>query len=148
MAADETHFNLLVAEKRAAHGTYRMACAVARDAGKRAFALTALAHPAVGYTIETDIGALEQTDGKYSFIMEPVNRLLMNAARRGLRIVDGLLYSSQVPTSREQVNLAGGGITSLLVGDAGKARDDAALHAMLQMTTVGIMEYRPLRMTA
>ncbi|MBU0858859.1 MAG: deoxycytidylate deaminase [Alphaproteobacteria bacterium] len=149
MAADAHHFDLLVAEKRAEHGTYRMACALAQDKKHgKFFSLTALAHPAVGYTIETDITALEQTDGKYSFMMEPMNRLLMNAARHGLRLVDGLIYSSQVPTSREQVNLAGAGITSILVGDSGKARDDAALHAMLQMTTAGIMEYRPLRMMA
>src|SRR5690606_7482384 len=113
-----------------------------------AYALTALAHPAVGYTIETDLTALEQTDGKYSFIMEPNNRLLMNAARLGLKIVDGLLYSSQVPTSREQVNLVGAGITSLTVGDAHKARDNAALQAMLQLTTANILTCHPYRQTA
>lgn len=145
MAADDYHFSLLVKEKRDAHGTHRMACAIARDAGGRAFTLTALAHPAVGYTIETDIDALEKTDGKYSFIMEPVNRLLMNAARRGLKLVDGLIYSSQVPTSREQVNIVGAGLTSLTIGDAARARDDAALQAMLQLETAQIMDYRPWR---
>lgn len=145
MAADEFHFTLAVNAARAEHGSYRMACALARDAGGRGFALTALAHPAVGYTIETDINALEKTDGKYSFIMEPLNRLLMNAARHGLRIVDGLVYSSQVPTSREQVNMVGAGLSSLAVGDSAKARDDAALHAMLQLQTAGIVEYRPFR---
>lgn len=145
MNDDPQQFDILVAQKRAEHGPYRMACALARGTDGRIFTLTALAHPAVGYTIETDIAALEQTEDKYSFIMEPMNRLLMNAARHGLKLVDGLIYSSQIPTSREQVNMAGAGITSLLVGDSGKARDDSALHAMLQLQTAGIMDYRPLR---
>lgn len=139
MAADRHHFDLLVAEKRQKHGDFRMACAIAAGPDGKVFGLTALAHPAVGYTLDTDLAALEQTDGKYSFIMEPNNRLLMNAARLGLKIVDGLLYSSQVPTSREQVNIVGAGLTSLTVGDVHKARDNAALQAVLQLTTAGIL---------
>lgn len=148
MAADEGQFHILMQQKRHEHAGMRMACAIARDRHKRYFALTALAHPAVGYALDTDIGDLEKTEGKYSFIMEPVNRLLMNAARYGLKLGDGMIYSAHVPTSREQVNLVGAGVTSIVLGDAGKARDEASLFAMKQLRDAGVMEYRPIRMMA
>lgn len=142
-AADEGQFHILVQQKRSDYTDVNMACAIARGPGRTAHALTALSHPAVGYTIDNDLGALQKTDGKYSFMMEPMNRLLMNAARHGLKIVDGMIYCAQVPTSREQVNIAGAGITSICVGDLTKARDGAALMALRQMQDAGIIEYRP-----
>ncbi len=144
MTADQGQFHILAQQKRADFTDVNMACAIARGPDRAAYALTALSHPAIGYSIDGDLGALQNTDGKYSFMMEPMNRLLMNAARHGLRLVDGMIYCAQVPTSREQVNIAGAGITSIAIGNPGKARDGAALQAMRQMQDAGIIEYRPM----
>lgn len=148
MQADAHQLKLIIDAADRAYPGYRLACALGQRTDGKYFALTALAHPAIGYTLDHDMAALEKTDGKYSFIMEPVNRILMNAKRYGMTLIDGLLYSAQVPTSREQVNMAGAGITSLYIGDTQKARDNNALQAMLQMTTAGIMQYKPVRMLA
>jgi hypothetical protein len=59
-----------------------------------------------------------------------------------------MIYTSQIPTSREQVNIVGAGISSIAVGDRGKARDDASLQAMHQLSDAGIVEYRPVIMAA
>ncbi len=120
--------------RRQSHSKRRFAAAIARAENGAVFGLTAFSHPAIGYSYETDKEELGQSKGKYSFMLEPVNCLLMNAARRGLKIMDGLLYSSQVPTAREQVNMVGAGITAYRLGDAGKARDDDSLVALKMLS--------------
>lgn len=117
----------------------RFAVAIARDDRNKPFVLTALAHPVIGYSYARDAAEIRQTEGKYTFMLEPVNRLLMNAARRGLRLADGLLYTSQAPTAREQVNLVGAGIGRIRIGDPGMARDHGSLDALDMLTAKGIL---------
>ena len=107
------------------------AAAAAKDEAGNVFSMSC---PAFDY------GADKGGDGKYTFTAEPVNRILMNAGRHGLKIMDGFLYSAQVPTSREQVNLAGAGIRRIAIGDITQARNDHALAALGVMRKSGVLE--------
>lgn len=128
--ANETALRALIDLKSEVHKGRKFAVALAKNKRGDVFGLTARSHPAIGYTMEADIDEIEKPEGKYSFIQEPVNRLLMNAPRNGLKIAQGLLFCSQVPTAREQVNLVGAGLTSIMVRSLSKARDDWAFSAM------------------
>ena len=48
-------------------------------------------HAVRGYTMlkKEHMNEIEQPEGKYSFIQEPVNRLLMALSRRGLELIGG-----------------------------------------------------------
>ena len=87
------------------------------------------------------LGLIERHEEKYSFFQEPVNRVLMYMARHGLTLIGDYFFCSQVPTSREQVNLVGAGISRITIGDLTKARDPSALEAMRQLSTAGIITY-------
>lgn len=117
----------------------RFAAAIAHDQNGKPFVMTALAHPVIGYSYEQDAAEIGRTEGKYTYMLEPVNRLMMNAARHGLRLADGLLYCSQTPTAREQVNLVGTGITRIRIGDPRTARDHGSLDALDMLTAKGIL---------
>ena len=132
--ADETFFKALVHEKTDIYKGRNFALAIATDELGKAYMLAGTAHHTPGYR-EDGPG-----DGKYTFIVEPVNRLLMNAARHGLRIADGFFYSAHVPTSREQVNLSGAGISRVHIGDVTQARDEQALQALAFMREKGVLE--------
>ena len=125
------------------HEKRKFAVSFGRDAGGKCFALTARGHAVTGFTTEDpdDIAVLEQKEDKYTLFQEPVNRLLMHMARKGLTLVPGYLFCSQVPTSREQVNLVGAGITRITVGDIRKSRDPDAMVAMKQLSGAGILNY-------
>ncbi len=141
-SADEDTFRELIADKKKEHRGRRIAVAIARDSRARAWGLTARAHPAIGYSLQRDAQEMEHPqDGKYSFMLEPVNRLLMNAPRRGMKLIDGLIYSSGVPTAREQVNVVGAGFKNLFIGDLLKARDEDAFNAMNLLTKHGIVAF-------
>jgi len=66
---------------------------------------------------------------------------LMYMARHGMTLCDDYLFSSQVPTAREQVNLVGAGIGRITVGDIKKSRDADGLVAMEQLSAKGILKY-------
>lgn len=144
-SADEDLFRDIIAEKRKIHYGRKLAVALARDHKARPFALTARAHPVIGYSMRRDMDEIEHPqDQKYSFMLEPLNRLLMAAPRHGLKLVNGLVYSSGVPTAREQVNMAGAGLNTLLVGDMLKARDEDAFRAMETMARNGVITFHRL----
>ena len=105
--------------------------------------LIARAHAVVGYTMADPQDALciECPEGKYSFIQEPVNRMLMFIARYGYRLQDNYFYCSQVPTSREQVNLVGAGVRRITVGNMQKSRDSQGLKAMQVLKDSEILDY-------
>jgi dCMP deaminase len=90
-------------------------------------------HPAVGYTSET----IESKEGKYSFILQPVSRILMIASLDGLKIEK--LFSSRTPTSRELVNMIAAGIDTLQIGDQTKCRDEFGLIALKQLKDAKIL---------
>ena len=109
------------------------AIALTTDAKDENFYIAVDSHPTIGYTSET----IEDKNGKYSFIIQPMNRILMIAAREGL-IIEGI-YSSRTPTSRELVNMIGAGISSIQIGDKEKARDDHGLKALENLINSGVL---------
>lgn len=100
------------------------------------YSLAASAHPVIGYTRET-MGAKQ---GKYSYIIQPLNRVLIGAVRHGLTIKPDSIYSSRVPTSRELVNFVGAGQRHLRIGDKNNARDDMSSKALKILKSNGILK--------
>ncbi|MCB9990901.1 MAG: deoxycytidylate deaminase [Rhodospirillales bacterium] len=142
--ADENTFRILIEEQAGHHKGRKFAVAIAKNRRGDVFGLSARSHPAVGYTMQADLDEIENPEGKYSFMQEPVNRLLMHAPRCGLKICGGLLFCSQVPTSREQVNIVGAGLTSITIRSMSKARDDWAFNAMKQLSKAEILTFYEL----
>jgi hypothetical protein len=67
--------------------------------------------------------------------------MLMTHARYGYTLQEGFFYCSQVPTSREQVNLVGANIKRISVGDAQKCRDRHGISAMEMLREKNILDY-------
>lgn len=137
--ADQAFFLDMIADAHANLSGHKFALAMGRDLQGRNVALCARSHLAIGFSKRFDASELHEDSGKYSFILEPVNRILMNAARLGIKPDPDFLYSSEVPTSRELVNLVGAGIRTLAIGDIHQARDPEALRALKQLNEAGIL---------
>lgn len=105
-----------------------------RGNSTQSFLISAEIHAIAGFT--SDMPAPE---GKYNYQLQPVHRVLMTAARRGLRIDHNYLFCSRVPTAREQVNLVGAGFSKLYLGDDRHARDEDGLRAFEQLVKAGIL---------
>jgi deoxycytidylate deaminase len=99
------------------------------------FDLSGSAHPTLGYSHTT----LESPDGKYNFVLEPLNRVLMGAARQGLSIDPQYVYSSRVPTAREFINMVGKNLLQLRIGNLNAARDIFGPMALKQLTRAKII---------
>ena len=138
-SASRADFLDVISDSRANLAGEKFATALAFDAHGKVFSLCAKPHLAVGYSRRIEAPEFQDLTGKYNFILEPVNRLLMNAARLGLKIHAEYLYSSIVPTSRELVNVVGAGLNKLHLGDPSKARDPEALNAIKQLSDAGIL---------
>lgn len=108
---------------------------LATDAQNQTFLMIAEAHPVIGYTSQT----LENPEGKYTFILEPINRLLMGAARCGLKVDPARLYSSRVPTARELINMIGAGFDHIEIGNLQDSRDAHGLDALRTLRGAGIL---------
>ncbi len=121
----------------------KFSIALIKDQEGKKFALTARAHVVVGYSMERAEEALDLLTpiGKYSFIQEPVNRLMMHLARKGYNLIEDYFYCSQVPTAREQVNLVGAHIKRITIGDIQKCRDPQGINAMQQLRDLKILDY-------
>lgn len=139
--ADEDIFKEYITMRLGSLKGRKLAIAFARDVNRKPYALSALAHPAVGYSSDKDESAIDKPEGKYSFIQEPINRLLMCSRKKGLDIVNGLLFCTQVPTSREQVNLIGAGLDKLFISNIQNARDEWAFKAMEDLSKAGIIKF-------
>ena len=141
--ADEAAFQALIAGALARHGGRKFCAALALDARGNAYSICVRAHPAIGYALSgpDQVDEALRAHGKYSLIQEPVNRMLMVARRKGLRLKPGYLFASAVPTAREQVNLAGAGMTRVTVGDLRKSRDAGGLDAMRVLSEAGILRF-------
>jgi deoxycytidylate deaminase len=124
-AVNDAMLRQLVGKAARMHQRRKFAIALTRDTKGDLFALTARGHAVIGFTMQDgrDEEAVLSPETKYSYMQEPVNRLLMAMARRGLKLCDGYFYCSQVPTSREQVNLVAAGIRRITIGDVARARD-------------------------
>ena len=113
------------------------AMALAQEKDGTIYLLTAERHLVSGYTPKA--AEEEGYEGKYTLYQEPVNRILMTAAYYGVSILPGCLFSSQIPTSREQVNMVGAGVTNILLGNMDKARDKSAAKALTQLSRAKII---------
>jgi dCMP deaminase len=138
IAEVQTDF-LSFARARQVEGAHRpFALGMGYDpAGNRTIALITGASLPPGLT-EGD--EMDSTD-KYSQRTEPLNRLLMNAARLGIVLDRDHLYSSRIPTAREQVNLTGAGVARLYIGDKTDSRDASGPEAMRLLERHNVMEY-------
>ncbi|MCC6597728.1 MAG: deoxycytidylate deaminase [Alphaproteobacteria bacterium] len=126
----------LISTEHQHYGEAPFALAIVQDHEKNTYAFSARNHTTIGYSADEDI---ESPDGKYSFILEPVNRLMMAAARKGLSIRSDSLYSSRVPTSRELINMIGANLDTLRIGDMNAARDIFGPQALKQLTCAKII---------
>jgi dCMP deaminase len=106
----------------------------------KAHIISAEVHPVLGYTSQT----IEEQDPKYSYLLQPVNRVLMTASRFGLKLIKGYIFSSRIPTPREMVNLIGAQHTEIHVGDLADSRDAEGLQAMHLLEDAGILGFRKL----
>lgn len=138
-SATQADFLDVISDSRANLAGDKFATALAFDHQGKVFSLCARPHLAVGYSRRIDSPEFHDPTGKYTFILEPVNRLLMNAARLGLKIHAEYVYSSIVPTSRELVNMVGAGLNQLHLGDLDSARDPEALNAIKQLGDAKIL---------
>ena len=141
--AGEDAFRHHIETAAALHKRRKFSLCFARNKDGQIYCLTARAHPVTGYTMTDPEEALDLLTpiGKYSFIQEPVNRMLMACARRGLKIMQNYFYCSQVPTSREQVNLVGAGLKRITIGDMERCRDRWGHVALRQLDQAGILQY-------
>lgn len=105
------------------------ALALATDQNGNRVSILVDRHPTIGYTHET----VESKEGKYSFIMQPLGRLLMIAAREGLALDPDYIYSSRTPTSRELVNFVAAGLNKIQIRDTKTARDEFGPLALNQL---------------
>ncbi len=94
-------------------------------------------HPTVGYTHQDDLSK----EGKYSFILQPLNRLLMAGKYYGLQLDPRFIYSSRIPTAREQINLIGAGYQTLYIGQNQPPRDEYGPQAMKQLQNHHILNF-------
>lgn len=122
--------------ERMRYGEEPYALAFAADANGALAMLSAQPHPVIGFTSDM----ADEAQDKYSFLLQPVNRVLMTAARKGLKIMPGMVYSSIVPTARELVNFIGAGLDILTIGDPHAARDQFGPMALAQIESKGILK--------
>ena len=121
----------------------RWACALAADRQERIWTLVASTHPAIGYTHDH----MAPPEGKYDFMLEPVNRILMGAARAGLTIIKDYLWCSVLPSPREMVNVIGAGFQGLSIGDGVHAKKSASSTAKEILETSNILHFRVMGLT-
>lgn len=111
------------------------ALCMASNQNGQVFTLYAQRHPTIGYTHHDDL----TKEGKYSFILQPANRLLMAARFYGLNLQPEEFFSSRIPTSREFVNIVGAGIKVIHIGASDEARDEYAYEALDQLENANIL---------
>ena len=120
----------------------RWGCALATDPQGKIYTLVASAHPAIGYT-QNDV---KPSDGKYDFILEPVNRILMGAARHDLKLSPNYLWCSVLPSPREMVNLVGYGFKNIYVGNLSNPKKLTSLEASKTLNNSGILTFEEMKL--
>ena len=140
---NEANFQHAIMTASEKHQQRKVAIAFVKDMEQNSLSLTSRAHVVEGYTMQDPEEALTLLTpvGKYSFIQEPVNRTLMSLARYGYTLNKDFFYCSQVPTSREQVNLVGAGITRITIGNTQKCRDRHGFTAMEMLSKSDVINY-------
>ncbi len=133
--ANQSNFLKLCKSTHKKHYGRKFAAALAKDTDGHIYYIITRATPAPGF---------EKTPSphtKYSFMMGPINLLLMNAAKQGLTLMDGYVYASQVPIERELVNMLGANLASLFIANKTESRTESAIEAMTLLNTNGIMQF-------
>lgn len=120
----------------------RWGCALATDPQGKLWTLVASAHPAIGST-PNDI---QRIDGKYDFILEPINRILMGASRKGLKISRDHIWCSVLPSPREMVNLVGCGFQKIYVGDLSNSKKLASQMSRETLESNGIITFEEMKL--
>lgn len=134
-----------VEKMRHHHRGRRFACAIGRDrVSGNVYSLAARSHPVIGYSMASDAQLLRDPENKYTYMLEPVNRLIMGSARIGVKLIDGMIFCTNIPTSREQVNLIGAGITRVYVEHPNKALDEHAINAKRTVTNARMLDFQSL----
>jgi deoxycytidylate deaminase len=105
--------------------------------GGESFIISAEIHPIPGFAADENLDG-----GKYNHLLQPVHRVMMTAARMGLRINKDYLYATRVPTSREMVNMIGAGIDTITIGDTKSARDSDSMKAMEILQSFQILKVK------
>jgi deoxycytidylate deaminase len=134
-ALNAESFSKLIESEREFYQNRAFAVAIASGTLGKLSVISAETHPCPGYTAQT----VEKGDEKYSTILQPVNRVMMMAARYGMKIDQNYFYSSRVPTARELVDMVGAKLTKISIGDPTKARDNDALAALEQLKSAAII---------
>lgn len=125
----------------------RWGCALATDTTGKTWTLVASAHPAIGFT-EHGLSHTDLLDtGKYDFYLEPVNRLLMGAARKGLRLLPDMIWCSVLPSPREMVNLIGAGLSRLRIGDIQTHKKASSEEAFRLLAETGLVQFLEEKLT-
>ncbi len=134
-----------VENMRKRHHGRRFACAIGRDrVTGNVYSLAARSHPVIGYSMTNDAPLLRDPENKYTFMLEPMNRLIMGASRIGVKLIDGMIFCTNIPTAREQVNLIGGSITRVYVEHPNKALDESAIQAKRTVTSARMLDFQGL----
>ncbi len=135
---DHEALHMLVARTSGKKSSF--AVAIAHDASGERFGMVATAQPSMAYVFNSATGIVTPSQSRYSLTLNPLDRLLMNAGRYGLTIRDGLLYTSQIPTAREQVHILGAGLQTLAIGQTHTVADAGRLDAWRLLTSAGILQ--------
>lgn len=135
------HFKTYIENQHERFGDIPFAAAFTINARGEYGMTSARAHPSAGYTSE-EIATLPQE--KYSFILQPLNSMNMDNIKHGRKILGNFLFSSTIPTSREQVDMVGAGLDQTYIGDFETSRDKHGIIAMQQLSEAGIVDYKPL----
>ncbi|MFN3701130.1 MAG: deaminase [Alphaproteobacteria bacterium] len=118
-ALDETIFRAEITHAARQYGKAAFALCLGHDEHNQPIAFCVTAHPTIGLSSADNL----QGEGKYSFVLNPLNRLMMAAGRLGIRIAPDFIYMSAAPTARELVNFIGGGFDRLHI-----TIDDGEVH--------------------
>lgn len=108
-ALDEIVFHTEITHAARHFNAANFALCLGHDAQNRAVSFCVTAHPTIGLRYADNLAG----EGKYSFLLNPLNRLLMAAGRLGLRVAPDFVYTNHIPTARELVNFIGGGFDRL-----------------------------------
>jgi deoxycytidylate deaminase len=133
--ASNDMFSALVKQENAFYKSRPFALALAEGQLGSVFMISAEIHAVAGFTSKNT-----QTEGKYDLLLQPVHRILMTAARYGLKIKNEYIFCSRVPTAREMVNMIGANLNKIHIGNDETARDEFGLSALKQLEQAGILQ--------
>ncbi|MEM6811351.1 MAG: deoxycytidylate deaminase [Pseudomonadota bacterium] len=148
--ADQVSFEKAVHRAREQYGEDKHAVCLAKNELGQNFEISCLSHPVFGYSISNEslvTQMISHSGGdKYSFWQEALNRMMMHLSKRGFTLIGEFVYCSEVPTSREQVNATGYGISQINIGDKTESRDEHGLKAMKTLSKKGVIEYVEMKL--